>query len=542
MQALGSRRGGLLTLLLVAAALVAAATLLIFQFAERPSVTAMGPQPGVAVATPRATVSFAVDGEDRLSDLAVTVDGRDVTARVRVAGGRVQVPVAGLDDGIHAVAVRFSTDNLFARTVRADWTFEVDTVAPPLTVTAPVPDTTSSQARVRFRGVSEPGATVTIAAAGGDVSTTAGPRGGWTAVATLPEGPSATAVTASDRAGNTTGRRRSHRVDTSAPTIRVSAPAGDEPLTVTDQPLIYGSVVGDNPRALTYAVVVNGTVVARADGRGAAVAEDGLDSEAATLTVANTSDGAEDTPLTLAGRSFTLAPGTLPQGRNDIAVVAADAAGNRGIARTSVIVDSTDEFGETDLVRGARGGDVVQLQEILRGAGVYPRRAEATGVFDTRTLGAVKRYQKGRDLPITGRVDARMRQALVGRIVISLEQRKLRLIRDGAVVKTYRIAIGTPSHPTPTGDYEIIDKQVDPTWFPPDSPWAEGLGPIAPGPGNPLGTRWIGTSAPAIGIHGTYDDGSIGTAASHGCLRMHIPEVEELYEMVTHGMKVSIRA
>jgi len=64
--------------------------------------------------------------------------------------------------------------------------------------------------------------------------------------------------------------------------------------------------------------------------------------------------------------------------------------------------------------------------------------------------------------------------------------------------------------------------------------------PIA-GPGNPLGTRWIGTSAPAIGIHGTYASSSIGTAASHGCMRMHIPDVEELYDQVTLGMRVIIR-
>jgi lipoprotein-anchoring transpeptidase ErfK/SrfK len=102
------------------------------------------------------------------------------------------------------------------------------------------------------------------------------------------------------------------------------------------------------------------------------------------------------------------------------------------------------------------------------------------------------------------------------------------------------VAIGQAEYPTPTGTYKIVTKQKNPTWNPPDSPWAEGLGQIPPGPGNPLGTRWIGTSAPAIGIHGTYADYSIGTAASHGCLRMHIPDVEELYEDVAVGMPVEI--
>jgi lipoprotein-anchoring transpeptidase ErfK/SrfK len=129
----------------------------------------------------------------------------------------------------------------------------------------------------------------------------------------------------------------------------------------------------------------------------------------------------------------------------------------------------------------------------------------------------------------------------VGKITVDLSSTTLTLERNGKVVKTYRVAIGQPAYPTPTGTFKIVNKQKNPTWNPPDSPWAEGLGAIPPGPGNPLGTRWIGTSAPAVGIHGTYADYSIGSAASHGCLRMHIPEVEELYEMVAVGMPVEIR-
>jgi lipoprotein-anchoring transpeptidase ErfK/SrfK len=68
------------------------------------------------------------------------------------------------------------------------------------------------------------------------------------------------------------------------------------------------------------------------------------------------------------------------------------------------------------------------------------------------------------------------------------------------------------------------------------------LSSIPPGPGNPLGTRWIGTTAPAIGLHGTYATETVGTAASHGCMRMYIADVEELYEEVTLGMPISIRA
>jgi lipoprotein-anchoring transpeptidase ErfK/SrfK len=134
-------------------------------------------------------------------------------------------------------------------------------------------------------------------------------------------------------------------------------------------------------------------------------------------------------------------------------------------------------------------------------------------------------------------------------IVIDKSAFKLRLYRGttkpgGSVMKrirTYPIAVGQPAYPTPTGNYTVIQKQMNPTWFPPDSPWAAGLGPVPPGPGNPLGTRWIGTSAPGIGMHGTPNSSSIGSMASHGCIRMYISDVENLYPRVEIGTPVFIR-
>lgn len=127
--------------------------------------------------------------------------------------------------------------------------------------------------------------------------------------------------------------------------------------------------------------------------------------------------------------------------------------------------------------------------------------------------------------------------------------KKLRLYRGttkpgGTVMKrvrTYPIAVGQPQYPTPTGNFAVIQKQVNPTWFPPDSPWAAGLEPVPPGGSNPLGTRWIGTSAPAIGMHGTPNPSSIRSMASHGCIRMLMSDVENLYGRVTIGTPVFIR-
>jgi lipoprotein-anchoring transpeptidase ErfK/SrfK len=126
-------------------------------------------------------------------------------------------------------------------------------------------------------------------------------------------------------------------------------------------------------------------------------------------------------------------------------------------------------------------------------------------------------------------------------VVVSRGSRVLTLYREARKVRTFRIAVGTSRYPTPRGLFSIVTKQRNPTWFPPDSPWAKGLGPVPPGRGNPLGTRWMGTSASAVGIHGTPASGSIGTAASHGCIRMYIRDAEWLYERVTVGTPVLIR-
>ena len=83
--------------------------------------------------------------------------------------------------------------------------------------------------------------------------------------------------------------------------------------------------------------------------------------------------------------------------------------------------------------------------------------------------------------------------------------------------------------------------QRDPWWYPPtyDS-WAKGLKPVPPGPSNPLGTRWMGLSAPGVGIHGTDAPTSIGYSESHGCVRMQVPDAEWLFEHVSVGTPVVI--
>jgi lipoprotein-anchoring transpeptidase ErfK/SrfK len=107
--------------------------------------------------------------------------------------------------------------------------------------------------------------------------------------------------------------------------------------------------------------------------------------------------------------------------------------------------------------------------------------------------------------------------------------------------RTFQVATGQSIYPTPTGDWHVVDKQRNPWWRPPDSPWAQGLKPVPPGPGNPLGTRWMGLDAAGVGMHGTPDAASIGYSASHGCIRMRIPDAEWLFDHVDIGTPVFIR-
>lgn len=126
-------------------------------------------------------------------------------------------------------------------------------------------------------------------------------------------------------------------------------------------------------------------------------------------------------------------------------------------------------------------------------------------------------------------------------ILVDLSERKLYLYQNGEVEKTYGVAVGTPSHPTPRGEFEITQKRYMPTWVNPGSGWAASMPrTIGPGPSNPLGTRALNINAPGIRIHGTTANSSIGTAASHGCMRMHRWDIEDLYERVEVGTPVFI--
>jgi lipoprotein-anchoring transpeptidase ErfK/SrfK len=126
-------------------------------------------------------------------------------------------------------------------------------------------------------------------------------------------------------------------------------------------------------------------------------------------------------------------------------------------------------------------------------------------------------------------------------IVIRRGTNRLSLYRGARLLRTFQVATGQPSYPTPLGRFRIVVKWKNPTWYPPTyDDWAKGLKPVPPGPNNPLGTRWMGLDAAGVGIHGTDEPASIGYSLSHGCIRMQVPQAEWLFDHVTVGTPVFI--
>ena len=121
------------------------------------------------------------------------------------------------------------------------------------------------------------------------------------------------------------------------------------------------------------------------------------------------------------------------------------------------------------------------------------------------------------------------------RIVVSIPDRKLALVENGRAVKIYPVAVGAAATPSPTGSFTVVERLSHPTWYGPGKV-------VPPGKTNPLGPRWIGLSRKGYGIHGTSNPRSIGRPASHGCIRMHNADVEELFGLVAIGDRVELYA
>jgi lipoprotein-anchoring transpeptidase ErfK/SrfK len=118
-------------------------------------------------------------------------------------------------------------------------------------------------------------------------------------------------------------------------------------------------------------------------------------------------------------------------------------------------------------------------------------------------------------------------------VLVSLVDRKLAVIDNGVVIATFQVAVGAKVSPSPTGEFTIISRVINPTYY--------HRGTVIPtGKDNPVGTRWVGLNLKGYGIHGTNSPGSIGRAASHGCIRLRNRDMEQLFTMLGVGDAVQI--
>jgi len=488
---------------LVIAAVCVSAAVLGWQFIGVPRVSAVTPGPDAYVKNDSLTVVLNVKGLPQLKDVRVTFDGEDVTADVSREGEKLTFTTGDLNDGAHSVAFSATSSNLFRHEVGENWSFTVDTSIPTLELDGAADEGRINTSPPTFSGETEPYATVTVTGGNVEASGTADASGAYSVSAKLPDGPSDVSITTADRAGNSTTKKLHVFVDAEAPVLRTTQLA----------------------KTVKHAGI---TVRVKAS------------DQLGTPNVKLVFDG-EEQKLTGPVSKATFKARNLAQGRHTITVTAADKGGNVVTDKQTFIVDSTEHFGTAALKLGARGKDVKELQSKLTTAGVY--EGKKTGVYDSDTEKAVRRLQAKYGLTVDGIVGGDVLNALSGQIVVDLGDLRLYLYRAGHLVKTYPVATGMAAYPTPTGNFTLVNKSQDPTWMPPDSDWAEGAEPVPPGVNNPLGTRWMGTSAPGVGIHGVppASEGTIGSYASHGCIRMHNADAVELFDMVFVGMPVIIR-
>jgi len=485
----------------LAALVVLVAVGFVYELVGLPSVAAEPPLSAGFVGDAMPDIVLRVNGLTGLESLRVTLDDRDVTAQSNQDGELLTIAGIELEDGAHTVRVRADSSNLFRRRLDERFAFTVDTTAPTIRLDPDTADGTLTTSPPEVTGVTEARARVEVTGGARLAITYADADGRFVLRPDLEPGPVTLLFTARDAAGNQTAEALAAYVDSTVPTLSV----GIVPRTVRRATLTVHMAAADLEAAPKVTAAIDSTPARVTGGAGAA----------------------------------RLRLRHLAQGQHTLVVTATDGGGNVAKVRRAFVVDSTEQFGAAALWRGARGRDVRDLQDLLRARGLYGGTLSRT--YDAATEAAVKSFQERFSLPVDGRVDGATLNALSGRIVVDLSELSLRFYRAGKLVRSYRVAAGQSAYPTPTGTYAVIRMIVDPTWYPPDSEWAKDAEPIPPGIENPLGTRWIGTSAPAVGIHGTPNDASIGTYASHGCIRMHIPDVEDLYERVALGMTVVIQ-
>ncbi|MGE0492336.1 MAG: L,D-transpeptidase family protein [Vulcanimicrobiota bacterium] len=429
------------------------------------------------------------------------VDARPIAFTMQRFPGRVVGLPGPLSEGSHTVVLDLRT--ALGRRARKVWQVRVDRQGPGLTLESPADGEVTGKEELEVQGHSEPGSRVRI----NDQEVRADGGGQFSLSLTLKPGENTLTVSAVDEAGNTETLERGFYCDLTPPEVKVISPK-------------EGEHIKKAPPTVTLAIQ---------EDRG-------------LKDIVVTVDGKEyKSQADEESGQFHISLGNLAQGERQLTVMVEDLAGHLIKHERTVVVDTSETFGEANLTRGAVGADVKGLQKRLHKLG-FLEQSDINGQFDETTLSALKRYQTEEGLEPDGTVGPQVLASLGPRIYVNLARFGLVLEDPMAAPRRFGIAHGMLEHPTPTGKFRIVEKIKNPEWIPPDSPWAREAKLTPPGPDNPLGTRWLGLDSNLVGLHGTPFPGTIGTRSSHGCVRLKITDIEALYELVNVGTPVTIFA
>lgn len=475
--------------------------------------TAVTPPPDSWVNRKAFDLSVAYEGRPGSTELLV--DGRPVPLVDSPARRTLDARVTDLSNGKHSIDLVVHRRLGFGA-VRRAWSVNVDTVAPRITLKTPAAGAMVREAHATLSGKTKPGirvkVTVTPTPVKGDGRTElkSGAKGEFSVDLPLAEDKNHIRIDAVDLAGNHAVTARDILCDLHPPDIGAMKPAS-------------GTVVRDSPDVTLQIPVTK---------------EKGSTLERATLTVGNRPP--ETLEVGPRGGELTFKALDLPEGTAEITLEVQDKAGWIARKTFKFLVDTTETFGRRPMTRGAIGKDVRGLQQRLVKWGDLAEE-DVSGTYDGKTEQAVESFQSKHKIDSDGIAGMKTIAALSPSIFVDLANFTLTLYDGGEKVRSYGIAHGTPEYPTPPGSFRITYLEKNPTWFPPqDSLWAREAKVTPPGPGNPLGTRWIGLDSAAVGIHGTPAAWTIGSRASHGCIRMRIPDVEDLFERLNPGCEVTI--
>jgi lipoprotein-anchoring transpeptidase ErfK/SrfK len=445
------------------------------------------------------TVRLLVEHPANLRDVEVTIDGVNLSTYATVDKHGIVLRGVTMHDGWHHVRMQAQDKNWFGGRVDGKFGILVDTKKPRLLVDTKSGYTTST----KIAGKVEKGARLTVSWKGGRISQVATSKT-FSFSPKLPEGQTIVRISARDLVGNRSQRWVKLTVDRTKPIVDTT---GVPALQRADAPKLTGAIEDATPVK----------VVAR------------FDEQSARLQLAGGGNGKWALPLP-----------HIAEGLHVLRLQVTDSAGNVTTIQRKFTVDSTEKLSDDETLQfGARGQDVVQLEKRLRGEGFW--HGSTTRFYNQRVVAAVKAFEKDRAMVQDGIAGPAVIASTSGRLVVKLSEHRVYFMREGKVVFSAPIAIGRPGFETPLGHWAITSKIENPTWVPPNSPWAAGLEPIPPGSSNPLGSRWIGTSAPNVGFHATNEPSSVGRSASHGCMRMYDADVKRLFSLVKVGMPVDIQ-